>query len=86
MAGGLGNPRTQCWCLLLIQGTPLERQGKLPSCGGLNENGPQNLLCLNTCSSVSETVWEGLRRCGLVGEGVLLGVGFEVWQVHIIPS
>jgi hypothetical protein len=26
------------------------------------------------------------KRCGLVGEGVLLGMGFEVSKTHTIPS
>lgn len=30
------------------------------NCGGLNENGPRGLLCLNTWSLVGGNVWEGL--------------------------
>jgi hypothetical protein len=39
-------------------------------CGGLNENGPRRLRCLNGCFPVGGTVWEGLGS--LVGVGVAL--------------
>jgi hypothetical protein len=42
---------------------------KDPICGGLNENGPHRLMCLNSWFLVSGLVWEGRnlwpyqRRC-----------------------
>lgn len=53
-------------------------------CVGLNENGPEELIHLNTWSTVSGTLLEGLggvsllRRCAFVGGGEPDGVGFEV--------
>lgn len=44
-------------------------------CGGLKENRPHRLIYSDACSPVSEIVWEGLegvRRCGVVGEGTAL--------------
>ena len=53
----------------------------LEGLGGVNENGPHRLIygCLYTRE------WHylrGTRRCGLVGESVSLGVGFEVSEAH----
>lgn len=36
-------------------------------------------------SLVCETVWGGIRRGGLVGEDVLLGVNFEVLKAYRRP-
>lgn len=38
-------------------------------CGGLNENSSHKLICQNTWSAISETIWEGL---GDVSLGALL--------------
>ena len=52
--------------------------------GGLNRYGPHRLMCLNAWPIGSGTN----RRCGLVGESVLLcvGAGFEVSYAQAIPS
>ena len=46
---------------------------------------PPRLIYLNTWSTVGGTVWKGLR-CGLVGEDMLLGMGFVISKAHTIPS
>jgi hypothetical protein len=45
---------------------------------------PQRLICLNTLSSVSKTVWERLRGMTLL-EKVLSGAGFEVSNASRCP-
>lgn len=47
----------------------------LAGCGDLNENGPYRLIG-------SATIW----RCGLDGETVILGIGFEVLEAQARPS
>jgi hypothetical protein len=42
------------------------------SSGGLNETSPHKLICLNTLSLVSGTIWEGL-------EGVFLSEELCPW-------
>lgn len=37
-------------------------------CGGLNENGPQRFMSLNTWSHVGGTVWEELEGVALLEE------------------
>lgn len=39
-----------------------------PLCGGLNENVPHRLQCLNTRSSVHGTVWGGSKAMALLKE------------------
>ena len=64
---------------LLLQG----RLYPLRLYGGLNENSSHRLICLNNCSLVGRTVWEGLG-------GVVLwekvhhweGASFEVSKAH----
>jgi hypothetical protein len=46
--------------------------------GGLNENGPQKLEKMS--------VFESIRRYGLVGGSVLLGMGFKVSEAQARPS
>jgi hypothetical protein len=55
-------------------------------CGGLNENGPHRFVSLNAWSLVGGTVLGRTGWCGLVGESVSLGMGFEVSKVHTRPS
>jgi hypothetical protein len=50
----------------------------LPLCEGLKENGLHRLVCLGAWTPVDGTVLRSIRRCGLVGGGVSLGVGSEV--------
>jgi hypothetical protein len=46
----------------------------------MDENGPHRLVCLSTGSSVTGTVWEGLRGAALrVREDVSLEIGFMVY-------
>lgn len=59
------------------------REG-LSNCHGLNDNGPSRLKYLNAWSPVVRTIWKGLGG-GLVGGGVLLGMGFEVFKAYRIP-
>lgn len=54
--------------------------------GGLNANALHRLICLTTWYLVGGTVLGRIGRCGFVGGGVSLGVGFEVSKVHMIPS
>jgi len=37
-------------------------------CRGLDGNGPQRLMCVNTWSPVGKTVWEGLGGVALLEE------------------
>ena len=62
---------------------------------GLELQGSRELPCgcwelnpihLNTWSPVDGTVWEGIRRCDLVGGGVPLGTGSEVSEDLTLPS
>lgn len=55
-------------------------------CGGLNGNGLHRPIYLNAWSLVSGDVLGKIRRCGLIVEGLSLGVGFEVSKAHIMPS
>lgn len=52
----------------------------LGGCGGLSENVPHGLKCLNTCFQLVVLLGK-FRRCGLAGESTSLGVGFEVFLV-----
>lgn len=45
--------------------------------GGLNEKGPNKLICLNIWPSVGGIVWEELEDVALFEEGVT-GSGLEV--------
>lgn len=45
---------------------------------GLNENGTQRFIYLTVCSLVGGSVLGRFQRCGHVGGGVSLSVGFEV--------
>lgn len=53
-------------------------------CGGLNENDPHGLICLNAWSPLSGTVWGGLTSVALLEQEQPLwslcftGGGFEV--------
>ena len=49
--------------------------------GCLHKNSMHRLRYLNVCSHLVE-----LRKCDLVGVGVLLDVDLEISKVHIIPS
>jgi hypothetical protein len=51
---------------------------KLESSGGLNDNDPLRLLCLNDWSAGGGTVWERLGGVTFFGGGVPLGTGYEV--------
>lgn len=51
-------------------------------CVSLNDSGPYRLFYFNAKSPCSETVWKDWRY-GLVGEGVSLGVVFEVSKVQL---
>lgn len=42
-------------------------------CGGLNEDDPQRLMCLNVWLPFGG-LFRGIRSCGLVGEGMSLEV------------
>ena len=44
------------------------------------------LIHLNTWSPVGRAVWEGLGGVTLAGEGVSLGVGFEISKAPAVPS
>ena len=55
-------------------------------CDGLDINGLNRLLYLNTWSPVTGSVWEGLGGVALLEEGVLLGVDGELSEVHAIPG
>ena len=52
--------------------------------GGLNETDDRRLIYLHAQSPVGEYFGK-IRRCGPVGEGVLLGVRFEVSEAHSRP-
>lgn len=43
---------------------------------------PCSFRHLNTCFPVGGAVWEGVRRCDLVGGSKSLSVGFECRQLH----
>lgn len=56
-------------------------------CIGLNKNDPPHwLIYLNTSSSVSGTVWKGMRVVTVRRGSVLLGVSFEVSKTPAIYS
>ena len=48
--------------------------------GGLNENGFYRLIYLNVCPQWVACL--GKLKYGLIGEGMSLGVGFEVSKAH----
>lgn len=49
--------------------------------GGLNDNGPYRLICLNAWWNY----FRRIRRCGIIGGGVSPGVGFEVLKAQALP-
>jgi hypothetical protein len=51
--------------------------------GGLTENGPHRLLCLNAWSPLNGIVWVGLGGTVFVREDVSLRVAFEAYKSHI---
>ena len=51
----------------------------------MNESGPRSLIYLNAWSEVG-TVWEKIRRHGLVGGGVSLWVSLVVSEALATPS
>lgn len=59
-----------------------EPLGNMSSCGGLNKNGFQRLMYLNTCFQFGRTVWEGLRGGALLKEVCY----FEVSKATPVPS
>lgn len=52
------------------------------TCGALNENGLHRIIYLNVWSLTSGIVLGWMRRYGLVGRGVSVGVDFEASKVH----
>lgn len=52
--------------------------------GGLKENGPNKIICLNLNSAVVDYLGR-IERCGLIRGVLLLGVGFEAFKAHAIP-
>lgn len=55
-------------------------------CGGLNKNGPNTLLYLNTWLLVGGYLGERLGGMVLIEEVCYQGVGFEVLKAHTFPS
>jgi hypothetical protein len=49
-------------------------------------NAPHSLRHLTSWSPVGGTVWGRFRRCGLAGESMSLGVGFESLNTWDISS
>lgn len=52
------------------------------TCGALNENGLRRIIYLNVWSLTGGIVLGWMRRYGLVGRGVSVGVDFEASKVH----
>lgn len=60
------------------------RKVKIVSFCGLNGNGPQRLISVNSCFPVSGTVWEGVRNVALSGKLYHWNLSLKFQKTHII--